>query len=149
VCVGIALVICALAFFAGTKVSATDSIDKIFPGAEKHQIFLCEGLQLVDNFRKNPQAPNNQGGSFECGAFEKILAQPGCEKIKMYWAQENGKFTVVLVGVDAAGKDMLAGSIMEKQAPCPLYCDVESPFNMETLALAKCEIYSWASRTIS
>ncbi len=32
----------------------------------------------------------------------------------MYWAQENDKFTVVLVGVDGAGKDMITGSIMEK-----------------------------------
>jgi hypothetical protein len=130
-------VICALAFFAGTKVSATDSIDKIFPGAEKHPISLSEGLQLVENFRKNPKAPNNQGGAFERGAIDKILAQPGCEIIKMYWAQENGKFTVVLVCVDAAGKDITEASIMEKMQPCPPYCDVESPFTMETVALAE------------
>jgi hypothetical protein len=109
-----AIVICTLSVFIGTKVSATDSKDKIFIGAEKHEIALSEGLQLVANFRKNSQAPKNQGGSFERGAFEKILAQPGCEKIKFYWAQEpNGKFTVVLIGVDATGKDMVGGSIME------------------------------------
>ena len=73
-------------------------------------------LQLVENFRKNPQAPKSQGASFERGAFEKILAQPGCEKIKMYWAQENGNFTVVLVGVDKEGKDMVPGSIMERSS---------------------------------
>ena len=131
----IALVICTLSFFIGTKVSATDSKDKQFIGAEKHEIALSEAMQLVANFRKDPQAPKNQGGSFERGAFEKILAQPGCEKIKMYWAQENGKFTVVLVGVDAAGKDMVAGSIMEKGALCPPFCDVTSPFTVETVAL--------------
>jgi polyphosphate kinase 2 (PPK2 family) len=123
-----------VSFFVGTKVSATDSKDKVFVGAEKHEIALSEGLQLVSNFRKDPQAPNNKGCSFERGAFEKILAQPGCEKIKMYWAQENGKFTVVLVGVDAAGKDMVAGSMMEKSGFCPPDCDVTSPFTMETLA---------------
>jgi polyphosphate kinase 2 (PPK2 family) len=133
----IALVICTVSFFVGTKVSATDSKDKVFIGAEKHEIALSEGLQLVANFRKNPQAPKSQGGSFERGAFEKILAQPGCERIKMYWAQENGKFAVVLVGVDAAGKDMIAGSIMEKGLDCPPWCDITSPFTMETLALAK------------
>jgi hypothetical protein len=96
----IALVICTLSFFIGTKVSATDSKDKIFIGAEKHEIALSEALQLVANFRKDPQAPKNQGGSFERGAFDKILAQPGCEKIKMYWAKDqDGKFTVVLIGV--------------------------------------------------
>ncbi|MGD1046073.1 MAG: hypothetical protein ABR936_12260 [Bacteroidota bacterium] len=134
----IALVICTLSFFIGTKVSATDSKDKVFIGAEKHEIALSEGLQLVANFRKNPQAPTSQGASFERGAFEKILAQQGCEKIKFYWAQEpNGKFTVVLVGVDAAGKDMVAASLMEKSQDCPPYCDITSPFTMETVALAK------------
>jgi len=132
-----ALVICTLSFFVGTKVSATDSKDKQFIGAEKHEIALSEGLQLVANFRKNPQVPKNQGGAFERGAFEKILAQQGCEKIKFYWAQENGKFTVVLVGVDGAGKDMVAGCIMEKSQGCPPFCDVTSPFTMETVALAK------------
>jgi len=85
----------------------------------------------VANFRKDPQAPKSQGGVFERGAFDKILAQPGCEKIKMYWAQEKGRFTVVLLGVDAAG------SIMERRGDCPLNCDITSPFTMETVALAK------------
>ena len=133
----IALVICALSFFIGTKVNATDSKDKVFIGSEKHEIALSEALQIVANFRKNPQAPKSQGSSFDRGAFDKILAQPGCEKIKMYWAQEKGKFTVVLVGVDAAGKDMVAGTIMERGGFCPPYCDITSPFTMETLALQK------------
>ena len=87
--------------------------------------------------RKNPQAPKDQGGSYARGAFDKILAQPGCERIKMYWAQENGKFTVVLVGVDAEGKDMVKGTIAESIKPCPPYCDITSPFTMETVAMAK------------
>lgn len=130
--------ICTLSFFVGTKVSATDAKDKQFIGAEKHEMALTDAVQLVANFCKNPQAPNNQGGSFERRAFEKILAQPGCEKIKFYWAKEsNGKFTIVLVGVDVAGKDMVAGSIMERSSDCPPHCDVTSPFTMGTLAMAK------------
>jgi hypothetical protein len=55
----------------------------------------------------------------------------------MYWVQEKGRFTVVLIGVDREGKDMVNGTIAEMQAPCPPWCDVESPFAMETLALQK------------
>jgi hypothetical protein len=56
----------------------------------------------------------------------------------MYWAKEqNGRFTVVLVGVDAAGEDMTKGSIMERSADCPPWCGVTSPFTMETVAMAK------------
>jgi polyphosphate kinase 2 (PPK2 family) len=134
----IALVICTLSFFIGTKVSATDSKDKIFLGAEKHEIALNEALQLVANFRKDPQASKSQGASFDRGAFDKILAQPGCEKIKMYWAKDqNGKFTVVVIGVDAAGKDMIEGPVMDRILPCPPMCDKTSPFTMETVAMAK------------
>jgi hypothetical protein len=127
-----------IAYFAVGKAGATDSKDKQFIGAEKHEIALSEGLELVANFRKNPQAPKSQGGSFERGAFDKILAQPGCERIKMHWAQEsNGNFTVVLVGVDAEGKDMVAGAIMERSNGCLPFCDVTSPFTMETVAMTK------------
>ena len=134
----IALVFCTIAYFTVGKASATDSKQQQFIGAEKHEITLSEGLELVANFRKNPQAPKSQGTSFNRGAFEKILAQPGCEKIKMYWAKEqNGRFTVVLVGVDAAGEDMTKGSIMERSADCPPWCGVTSPFTMETVAMAK------------
>jgi len=56
----------------------------------------------------------------------------------MYWAQEpNGNFTTVLVGVDTAGKDMTKGSIMERSGNCPPFCDRNSPFIMETAAMAK------------
>jgi hypothetical protein len=134
----VALVICAIFFLTGMKANATDSKQQQFIGAEKHEIALSEGLELVANFRKNPQAPKSQGSSFDRGALDKILAQPGCEKIKMYWAQEkDGKFTVVLVGVDMAGKDMVAGAIMERGGGCPPFCDVTSPFVMETVASAR------------
>jgi hypothetical protein len=134
----VALAICTLAFFAGMRAGATDSKDKIFPGAEKHQIALKEALQLVQNFRQHPQAPKNQGGAFERGAVDKILAQPGCERLKFYWAQErDGGFTVVLVGVDKSGKDMIAGAIMERIWPCPPDCGVDSPFADGALAMQK------------
>ena len=94
-------------------------------------------MKMVSDFRQNPEAPKSQGASFNRGAFDKILAQPGCQAIKMYWAKENGKFTVVLVGVDEAGKDMTTVSIMERSTDCPPFCDVNSPFTMETVALAR------------
>jgi hypothetical protein len=45
----IALVICTLSFFIGTKVSATDSKDKQFIGAEKREISLSEGLNILQD----------------------------------------------------------------------------------------------------
>jgi hypothetical protein len=45
-----ALIICTLSFFIGTKISATDSKDKIFIGAEKHQVTLDAALKMVGDF---------------------------------------------------------------------------------------------------
>jgi hypothetical protein len=80
----------------------------------------------------------SQGASFNRGALDKILAHPDCKGLRYYHGRdEDGKPNLVLVGVDKAGKDMLAGSIMEKGQPCPPFCDSNSPFTMETRAMAK------------
>jgi len=70
-------VICTLSLFMGTKISATDSKDKQFIGAKKHEIAISEGLELGASFHKNPQIPKSKGTSFNRDAFEKIFAQPG------------------------------------------------------------------------
>lgn len=70
------------------------------------------------------------GGAFEKGAVEKILTQPGCAKLRIYYGKDkNEKLNLVLVGVDTLGKDMAKGSIMEAVAPCPPWCDMTSELN--------------------
>jgi hypothetical protein len=102
-------------------------IDAKFPGAEKHEISLEEAKLHIQRHTKNPIYPNHHGGSFDRAAIDKILAQPGCARLRIYQGKnEDGTPSLVLVGVDAAGKDMVSGSIMDKVQPCPPYCDVTS-----------------------
>jgi hypothetical protein len=116
-------------------------VDPKFPGAEKHEISFNVAKQHIKRHKKNPIHPKLHGGSFDRAAIDKILAQPGCARLRIYHGRDaKGKPNLILVGVDAAGKDMLPskllltkssteggqGCIMEKQFPCPPYCDASS-----------------------
>ena len=47
--------------------------------------------------------------------IEQILAQPGCAGLRFYNAlNEKGQKTLVYVGVDAEGKDILKKTVVEK-----------------------------------
>jgi hypothetical protein len=103
------------------------NVDSKFPGAEKHEISLEEAKTHIQRHKKNPIHLNYHGGSIDRAAIDKILAQPGCARLRIYQGKnEDGTPSLVLVGVDAAGKDMVAGSIMDKILPCPPMCDGSS-----------------------
>jgi hypothetical protein len=77
----------------------------------------------------NPIHPKHHGRSFDRGVIDKILAQPGCKALRYYHGRnEDGTPNLVLVGVDAAGKDMTMASatVAEKGQGCPPYCDTTS-----------------------
>jgi hypothetical protein len=117
------------------------TVDLKFPGAEKHEISLEEAKKHIQRHKKKPLHPKHNGGSFDRAAIEKILAQPGCARLRIYHGRDaKGNPNLILVGVDSAGKDMLPAkkgklkaslnanqaSIMEKAWPCPPYCDSSS-----------------------
>jgi hypothetical protein len=103
------------------------SVDQKFPGAEKHEISLDEARKYVQRHTLSPIYPKHHGGSFDRGALDKILAQPDCARLRIYQGKnEDGTPSLVLVGVDSAGKDMTKGCIMEMIDPCPPDCDVTS-----------------------
>ena len=103
------------------------NIDEKFPGAEKHEISLKEAKEHIQRHKKNPIHPKYHGGMFDRGAIDKILAQPGCKGLRIYQGKnEDGTPSLVLVGVDSAGKDLTQGAVMEMQMPCPPWCDSSS-----------------------
>ena len=102
-------------------------VDEKFPGAEKHEISLNVAKQHIQRHKKNPIHPKLHGGSFDRAAIDKILAQPGCTRLRYYHGREKkGKPNLVLVGVDATGKDMTKASIMDRSDHCPPICDLTS-----------------------
>jgi hypothetical protein len=102
-------------------------VDEKFPGAEKHEINLEEAKKHIQRHKKSPIHPKHHGGSFDRAAIDKILAQPGCIALRIYHGKnEDGSPSLVLVGIDEAGKDMTSGSLMERMQPCPPFCDSNS-----------------------
>jgi hypothetical protein len=101
--------------------------DVKFPGAEKHEITLKEAIEHVTRHRKNPVAYKVHGAAFERAAFDKILAQPDCKHVRIYFGQnEDGSPSLVFLGVNSKGEDMVNGVLMEKGAFCPPFCDAVS-----------------------
>jgi hypothetical protein len=122
----IVIIAAIVAFYIGCKTSEKP-MQTSFPGAEKHEISLAEAKTFIENHQKsllaqNSKEPQIKAETFERSAIEKILAQPGCNGLRIYYGKdENGKPNLVLVGADTSGKDMMI--IMEKGTLCPPFCN--------------------------
>ena len=99
----------------------------VFTGLEDHTIALDDAAELTRNYRKSAGKGAIKGGFFGRAALEQVLSQEGVVGIRYYYAQENnGRPVLILVGVDANGKDIVDGFMAERAMPCPPFC---SPFN--------------------
>ena len=99
----------------------------VFTGLEDHTIALDDAADLTRNYRKSAGKGAIKGGFFGRAALEQVLSQEGVVGIRYYYAQENnGRPVLILVGVDANGKDIVDGFMAERAMPCPPFC---SPFN--------------------
>ena len=118
----IAVIAAIIAFYIGRTTSEKPQTN--FAGAEKHEITKEEADKYIQNSQKNPQIPKIRGGAFQRAVIDKILAQPECDGIRIYYAQtEDSSATFVLMGITAKGSDMKMGVIAEKSLPCPPWCD--------------------------
>lgn len=96
---------------------------------KNHQISADSAAKFINNLHLDAAALKIKGGMFHREAFDKILSQKNVIGIRYYYAKmDNGTPTLILVGVDSTGKDMIHGMIMERISPCPPYCDETSPF---------------------
>lgn len=73
---------------------------------------------------------STRGGYCGKSAFDQILSQKGCTRIRYYYAKiEGGVSTLILVGVDSSGMDMFGGAIVDKSWPSPPVCATDSPLS--------------------
>ncbi len=99
------------------------SVKAQYSGVGNHVVTLDQATKYVQNFKQNPVAPSIKGGYFERNIFDKILAQGGVVGIRYYYAaKDDGSPTLVLVGVDSTGNDMVQGVVGESIFPCPPIC---------------------------
>ena len=101
-----------------------------YNGNGNHAVPLTDAKRYIQNFKNNPTAPTTKANYFERNIFDKILAQPGCVGIRMYYAKTDAQVpTLVIVGVNGNGADMTDGTIGELAYPCPPICDGNSPLS--------------------
>ncbi len=104
-------------------VLSPSSVKAQYTGNENHLITFDQAVKYIQNFKQYPAAPAVKGGYFGRNIFDKILAQGGAVGIRYYYAaKDNGSPTLVLVGVDSSGNDMVQGVLGEEQFPCPPLC---------------------------
>jgi poly(3-hydroxybutyrate) depolymerase len=106
------------------------------------EISLSQGRDWVAAYRKgaNDKQPSSLAYYLGDQAIKQALDQPGCVGIRFYNATEpDGEQTLVLVGVDANGHDILPrqdqqgktiyadGKLIDSSAKCPTVCDETTP----------------------
>jgi hypothetical protein len=69
-----------------------------------------------------------KGGMFGIDAILTIMKQRGCSGIRFYFGSAAAVKTIVLFGVDAAGKDITT-YVGDQNCPCPNYCSSVNPLN--------------------
>lgn len=96
-----------------------------------HRITLDQAAALTKQYRvMHKGAYADAAGAFNAGPVLQLLQQKGCVGIRTYRAElESGASTLVLVGVDENGNDMVEGIILDNVFPCPPYCSDDNALN--------------------
>jgi hypothetical protein len=93
-------------------------------------ITLAEASEMTARYRNSIQPGETIAVAGSREIFDQILAQSGCEGLRMYFAIEpDGTKTLVVVGIDSAENDMTTGLIAEKFGPCPKRCAEPNELN--------------------
>lgn len=117
--------------------------------ASNHFISLQEAIEMTSRCREQKinviKSEFQDRGiisnceTFDRESFDKLLAQEGCEGIRIYSGMDDTlKLKVIVVGVDEDNRDMLPSdqtaldeenNIIEQGLPCPPTCPPPSPLN--------------------
>ena len=90
---------------------------------DAHRISLQVAMAMTKRYRRQAGRGAVRSFWFPREVFEALLAQPGCEGIRLYCAQTTiGNADLVLVGTDARGADFTSGEVMDMSLPCPPFC---------------------------
>lgn len=105
-----------------------------FPPARNHKVSLEAAAALTKGYRDVAPKGTPLGSLFPREVFERLLVQPGCAGIRIYYGRNDRReHELLLVGVDELGEDMTGGEIFDLGLPCPPYCGGENDLNGGTL----------------
>lgn len=105
-----------------------------------HRIPLSAAVAMTRRYRASARPGAFRAGCFPSKVFENLLAQKGCAGIRIYLGcHEDDALSLVMVAVDADGRDIVPGSdgkyqegaVVQDTIECPPFCDGGSPLNGE------------------
>jgi hypothetical protein len=98
-----------------------------------HKISKHEAAKKIKKYKeKKAKKDRYPVLAFHAEAYRRILDQPGCVGIRSYPGEDDdGRVTMVLVGVDGDGNDMVDGSLEQDPFACPDYCPGDSELNTQ------------------
>jgi len=104
------------------------------PPERDHRIPLAAAAGMTRRHRATlgakSAADGEHGGMLPRAPVEALLAQKGCAGLRFYYARDDKDSpTLVVVGVDQDGNDMVSGDVLEWIVPCPPNCGEPSALN--------------------
>lgn len=105
-----------------------------------HRIPLSAAAAMTRRYRASGGPGAVRAGLFPSKVFEDLLARKGCAGIRIYLGcHEDDSLGLVMVAVDADGRDIVAGAdgryqegyVVQDGVECPPFCDEGSPLNGE------------------
>jgi hypothetical protein len=95
-----------------------------FPDKRDHRITREQARQMCRNHRSQGKDGDAfRAGAFSRGIIDEILAQSGCEGIRIYLARtDTGETTLLAVGTDGDGNDLAQSTVADGVFPCPPVC---------------------------
>jgi hypothetical protein len=94
-----------------------------------HRIKLDEAQKHTRRHRDRdqPNKDGDKGGAFDGAQVMQLLQQQGCWGVRIYHGRsDKGERSLVLVGIDADGRELTQGVMLESCYPCPPFCDEDS-----------------------
>ena len=96
------------------------------PDRKSHRVALDEAAAQTKRFRDG----QHKGGYFHRQDLDDLLAQSGCVGVRYYYGRKTeGQETLVFVGVDKEGNDLIQGVVLEDTFWCPPFCGAANVLN--------------------
>jgi hypothetical protein len=100
------------------------------PESKDHRISLSDAAAQTRRYREQVGKDAPKSGFLFRKLIDELLAQPGCAGLRICYARtDKGEDSLVLVGVDKNGNDMVEGTLLEDVFWCPPFCGAGSALN--------------------
>jgi hypothetical protein len=96
-----------------------------FPHEKSHKITLAEAKEMCRGHRASEGKGKGylRACAFGRPVLDEILSQPGCAGVRVYLGRnKEGETTLLAVGIDDSGADLVNGTIANDAWPCPPFC---------------------------